>query len=158
MGRQFTIQMQSAFNISLTIETCFRENMSHEVSLEIIRMNHNVLKLLPTKLALASTKNYAAMWRHNDQEQKKYDDAKSLSEKSVLYIEATGTSQYLSPPTATWSSHLMEPPTKDVLRLMLTISYSLYCRYYRLLTRRFQNLGKFTIHICNGGQSFMMEM
>lgn len=100
-------------------------------------MDRDVLELWLSKPHIAPISNSAAKLRRlSAQVQKERDHYRALSEKTSLYIDANGTSLYLSPPTASASPYRTEPQTHDIAHLQLAISHTSLCLVHPLTARR----------------------
>lgn len=97
--------------------------MRHETSLQIARMEWDVLKLWLSELHRALMNNSAAKLRRNAQARRERDHAKPLSEKMLLYIDASVTSISLSPLTAPPSTKFLSNGTTDTRNCAFEVDY-----------------------------------
>lgn len=125
----------------------FQMHVLQKVSLEIPQMDHFVPELWLSKLDLASINSFPENLRVNDQVRKEHDLVRRSSQKTLLYIDASATSIYMSPRTATYGCYRTERLTYDMVRLKLAISHTLYSRYYRLAARFFTIRNHFKLSI-----------
>lgn len=79
-----------------------------------VRIDCDVPKLCLSKRRPDSMKHFAVKFRLNAQEWRKGDHVRTLSRKTLWYIDANVTSLYLSPPTDASRSHQLEPSNRTL--------------------------------------------
>lgn len=88
---------------------------AQEAYLKIKTMDRDILELRLSRPHLGSVKISAAKWHLDAQVQNEPDHSETLSEKTLLFIDANPMSLYPSPPSTAPSSYRTKPPAHDIV-------------------------------------------